>query len=188
MQTMNSKRVLAGMTAATMLLGLSTSALADQYRSGPVYDYAQVVSARPIVRQVTVQRPVRECWEDTRYYTTYDPAPGVAGGTFLGAIIGGVVGHQFGSGSGNDAATIAGTMIGGAVGNSIARKRAGGAYSTVEHAEPVTRCEVRYQSQVEERIDGYEVVYRYKGQKYATRMPYDPGNRIKVRVDIRPAG
>jgi hypothetical protein len=30
-------------------------------------------------------------------------------------------------------------------------------------------------------------MYRYHGQKYMTEMPYDPGNRIKVRVDIRPA-
>ena len=36
-------------------------------------------------------------------------------------------------------------------------------------------------------IDGYDVVYRYKGQRYATRMPYDPGDSLKVRVDIRPA-
>ncbi len=40
----------------------------------------------------------------------------------------------------------------------------------------------------EERIDGYDVVYRYRGQKYATRLPYDPGRELRVRVDVRPAG
>ena len=55
------------------------------------------------------------------------------------------------------------------------------------HGRPVERCETRYRSHQEERIDGYRVMYRYHGQKYVTEMPYDPGNRIKVRVDIRPA-
>ena len=185
---MNGKRLLAGIAAATMLFGFAATATAGDYRSRPVYDYAKVISVQPIVRYVTVQRPVQECWQDTQYYRTRHAAPGVAGGTLVGAIIGGVIGHQFGSGSGNDAATVAGSMIGAAIGNDAARRRAGGAYSTVEHARPVTRCETQYRSHREERVDGFDVVYRYKGQTYATRMPYDPGNRLKVRVDIRPAG
>ena len=44
------------------------------------------------------------------------------------------------------------------------------------------------QEHQEERIDGYRVVYRYNGQKYATELPYDPGREIRVRVDVRPAG
>jgi uncharacterized protein YcfJ len=52
----------------------------------------------------------------------------------------------------------------------------------------VERCETRYRNQREQRIDGYDVVYKYHGQRYSTRMPYDPGKRIKIRVDIRPAG
>ena len=50
------------------------------------------------------------------------------------------------------------------------------------------RCETRYREHREERIDGYRVLYRYRGQKYMTEMPYDPGNRLRVRVDIRPVG
>lgn len=184
---MNGKRALAGLAAATMLLGLSTAATADQYSNRRVYDYATVVSVQPVVRYVNVQTPVRECWEDTRYYTTRHAAPGVASGTLVGAIIGGVVGHQFGSGSGNDAATVAGSLIGAAIGNDTARRRTGAAYTTVEHAVPVQRCETQYRSHREERIEGYDVVYRYKGQRYSTRMPYDPGRKLKVRVDIRPA-
>lgn len=184
---MNGKRVITGLTAATLLIGFSGSALADRYGSGPVFDYAQVVSSQPVVRYVTVRQPVQECWDETRYYSTRTPAPGVASRTLAGAVIGGVIGHQFGSGSGNDAATVAGSMIGAAIGNQTAIRRAGGAYTTIEHATPVRRCETRYESRREERIDGYDVVYRYRGQKYATRMPYDPGRRIKVRVDIRPA-
>jgi len=31
------------------------------------------------------------------------------------------------------------------------------------------------------------VVYAYNGRKYSTRTPFDPGKRIKIRVDVRPA-
>jgi uncharacterized protein YcfJ len=185
---MNSKRVITGLAAAAMLLVFSTSAYADRHGSRPIYDYAHVISARPIVRYVTIKKPVQECWRDTEYYTTYHPAPRVAGGTLVGAVIGGVIGHQFGSGRGNDAATVAGSLIGAAIGGESARRRAGYAHTEVRHARPVQRCETRYRAHREQRVDGYDVVYRYRGQNYATRMPYDPGKRIKVRVDIRPAG
>lgn len=181
---MNSKRTIAGFAAATMLLTFSVTANAQR----PVYDYAKVISSEPIIRYVSVKTPVRECWQDTEYYTTYHRPPGEAGSTLAGAIIGGVVGHQFGGGSGKDAATVAGTLIGAAIGSNAAHRRAGYRYGPVTHARPVERCETHYRSHREERVDGYNVVYRYKGQKYATRMPYDPGRRIKVRVDIRPAG
>ncbi len=56
------------------------------------------------------------------------------------------------------------------------------------YSRPVRRCNTNYTSHQEERIDGYNVLYRYQGQKYATRMPYDPGKRLRIRVDVRPAG
>ena len=40
---------------------------------------------------------------------------------------------------------------------------------------------------IEERIDGYEVTYAYAGREYVTRMPYDPGERLRVRGDVTPA-
>jgi uncharacterized protein YcfJ len=48
------------------------------------------------------------------------------------------------------------------------------------------RCEVRYDETVEERIDGYRVTYEYNGRRQMTTLPYDPGDRIRVRVDVRP--
>ena len=60
-------------------------------------------------------------------------------------------------------------------------------YGVETVGRPVKRCETTFQSHREERIDGYRVTYRYKGQKYMTEMPYDPGRRMRVRVDIRPA-
>lgn len=36
------------------------------------------------------------------------------------------------------------------------------------------------------RLAAYEVDYMYKGSKYRSRMPHDPGNRIKLRVSVAP--
>ena len=157
----------------------------SRYAAEPVFDYARVLDVNPIIRYVTVTTPVKECWEETREYTVTHRAPGTVGKTLFGAIVGGVIGHQFGSGSGNDAATVAGSLIGASVANKAAR--ANGDYYETRHAEPVTRCETRYQTREEERIDGYRVIYAYKGQKYATTMPEDPGKRLRIRVDVRPA-
>ena len=159
---MTARRMTAGLAAAA-LLGVSTAALADHERglhratavslsgyaqesgrrSGPVYDYARVISAEPIVRYVTVTTPVRECWQETEYYTVDRPVPGAGASTLVGAIVGGVVGHQFGSGRGNDAATIAGTLIGAAIGNDTARHRYGADRVSTEYGRPVRRCETR---------------------------------------------
>jgi uncharacterized protein YcfJ len=180
---MNSKPKLAALASAAMLLGTSAAFASDDYAS---YDYAQVVSSQPIVNYVTVKTPVRECWEETQYYTVNSYPGRNAGGTLLGAVIGGVIGHQVGSGRGNDAATVAGSLIGAAIGNDASRKRHG-QYGVEQHSRPVERCKTSYREHREERIDGYRVTYRYHGQKYMTEMPYDPGNKLRVRVDIRPA-
>lgn len=198
---MNIKSIAAAVTFAA--LALSGTAFADHDRGryrpvaasiggyadrgpGAQYDYARVLSAEPVVRYVTVTTPVRECWEDTEYVTVDRHVPGSGAGTLVGAIVGGVIGHQFGSGRGNDAATVAGTLIGAAVGNDAVKRRHGERYT--EYARPVQRCKTVIRETEEERIDGYRVVYQYRGQKYATRMPYDPGRELRVRVDVRPAG
>lgn len=36
------------------------------------------------------------------------------------------------------------------------------------------------------RIVAYHVDYMYKGRKYRSRLPYDPGNKIKLRVSVQP--
>jgi uncharacterized protein YcfJ len=181
---------------ATLVLSLAaTTAQADHgYAVGKnrlgngIYDYARVLSAEPVIRYVTVTTPVKECWEETRHYTV-ERRPNTLGGTLLGAVVGGVVGHQFGSGSGNRLATAAGAVIGATVGDSVARKRAysRGYYGSTQYSEPVQRCATTYRTHEEERIDGYRVVYKYHGQKYSTRLPENPGRRIRIRVDVRPA-
>lgn len=175
-----------GLFIASLVLVAGTASAADYAYGGnrAVYDYAKVVSVKPVIRYVTVTTPVKECWEDVEHYTRRTPDAGRAGKTLFGAIVGGVIGHQFGSGNGNDAATVAGSLIGAAVANGSNRNAY---YQTTQYSRPVRRCETNYQSHEEERIDGYDVIYRYHGRKYATRTPFDPGKKLKIRVDVRPA-
>jgi uncharacterized protein YcfJ len=149
------------------------------------YDYAPVTRVEPIVRQVRVETPRRECWDEVRRVESrpHISDAAVGGRTLLGAAIGGVIGHQFGSGSGRDAATIAGALIGAGVGYDSAAKRS----SSGAREEVVQRCDMRYEQVYEERIEGYRVTYDYNGRELTTRLPYDPGEKIRVRVAVAPA-
>lgn len=179
--------VLAGLSVASMAMATPPSWSNSRHNRsyGDGYDYAPVVRTEPIIRQVRVETPRRECWDDVRTVESrpHISDPAVGGRTLLGSIIGGVIGHQFGSGSGRDAATIAGAAIGAGVGYDSARR----VYGSRETQEVVQRCEVRYEDEYEERIDGYRVTYEYHGREYTTRMPYDPGSKIRVRVAVAPA-
>ena len=150
-------------------------------RLGGDYDYARVVNVEPMRRRVRISEPVRECWDEPVYVSDGPLSPRHAGSTLLGGLIGGVVGNQIGSGRGRDAARIAGVLVGGAIGNNISHERQRGTY---DNERLVERCEVRYRDSLDERIDGYRVTYEYAGREYRTRMPYDPGERVRIRVDV----
>ena len=150
------------------------------------YDYAEVIDARPIIRQVRVERPVRECWQDVETRRVHTRRGGNPGAALAGGVIGGVIGNQFGSGRGNDAATIVGALVGAAIGSDSGRRhRHGPAYATESY--PVERCDTHIETTTEERVDGYDVTYVYNGQTLRTRMPNPPGERIRVRVSVAPA-
>lgn len=156
----------------------------DRYDRDAGYDYAKVVDVQPLTTRVRVTTPQRECWDETRY-DDRGSTRASAGGAILGAVIGGVIGHQIGSGRGRDAATAAGAVIGAGLGAHQAEKRAG---NPPPREYTVERCDTRYSEHWEERIDGYRVTYVYNGIRQVTEMPYRPGDRIRVRVDVRPAG
>jgi uncharacterized protein YcfJ len=179
--------VLTGLTASTLVLAAPPPWSKSRHNRShnDSYDYAPVVNVSPIVRHVRVERPRQECWEETQYVESrpHISDPAVGGRTLLGGIIGGVIGHQFGSGRGQDAATIAGAVIGSGVGYDSARRR----QTATSEERIVQRCATRYEKEYEERIDGYHVTYAYNGREFTTRMPYDPGEKIRVRVDVAPA-
>ena len=179
--------VLTGLTVASAAFATPPPGVGARYNrvANSDYDYAPVTHVEPIVRQVRIETPRRECWDDVRYVETRRGLsdPDVGARALVGGIIGGVVGHQFGRGRGRDAATVAGALVGASVGADAARRQAP---ANVEE-RVVQRCEVRYESEYEERIDGYRVTYEYNGREYTTRLPYDPGDKMRVRVAVAPA-
>lgn len=175
------------LTAALAASVTALPALADGGKHGRKgSDYAQVISAEPIYRSVRVSEPSRECREERvvlRDRPEYWMDNGT-GGAFIGAIAGGVAGHQFGKGRGKDAATALGALIGAGIGQRVALENSARPVERVVYEE---RCDVVERYRYEERVEGYDVAYRYNGRIYHTRMPYDPGKRIPVSVDVRPA-
>jgi len=158
-------------------------------------DSAAVVSVRAVTERTPVNR--QECWnEERRGYedrtvTRQDNGAPIGAGTVIGAIAGGVIGHQFGhSSGGRDRGTAAGAIVGGLVGNQIDRDNADNGPGTVTEVErrPVTREVERCRTvqEVREVPVGYDVRYRYGGREFMTRMPFDPGRRIRIAVDVNP--
>ena len=190
------KKFLVGFVAAACAVASAGAFAQDRYDRGygsryddGAYDYAKVVDVQPLTSRVRVSTPQRECWDETRYdeggYSPGPHGPQVAGSTLLGAAIGAVIGHQIGHGQGRDVATAAGAVIGAGIGHQQGMRR----YGAVSAPQPYTvqRCETRYQDEYQERIDGYRVTYLYHGRRQVTELPYNPGERIRVRVDVSPA-
>jgi uncharacterized protein YcfJ len=190
-------------SAAVISLVAAGGAFAQAYS-----DVAQVVSAQPIYERVSTPR--QECFNETVTVDRRTASPGyqnanytapapssertIGAGTILGAVIGGVVGHQFGnSGRGRDHGTVAGAVVGGIVGNSIENSQPRGTdnydpqparVDYTPETRTVQRCQTVNDSR--EQISGYNVTYRYNGRDYQTRMAYDPGQTLNVRVNLAP--
>ncbi len=130
--------------------------------------------------------------------------------TIVGGLLGGAIGNQIGRGEGRSIATVAGALIGAAIGHDVGQRRAderdgrtGDRYDDrydnrrddryddrnddrYGRSREVERCRVRHEERYEERIDGYRVTYEYHGREYTSRMNYDPGRQVRVRVDVFP--
>lgn len=172
------KRLLLSVSCAVSLMAQSAFAGHGQSER---FDYAKVVSAQPIYRQVSVQVPRQECWVEQVAYERNDSSSKSPTSMLLGAVIGGAIGHAVGR---NDrrSGTAIGAVLGGSIGNDIGNKNR---RSQVEYHDE-ERCETRQQTHYEDRLSGYDVTYRYKGEDYTTRMDQNPGKRIRVAVSVRP--
>ncbi len=143
--------------------------------AGDFDDYARVVNVTP--RYEKVNYPKREC------YTEYEQVrrERSIGGAVIGGITGGVIGGQIGKGSGRTAAAAVGAITGAIVGDRIDNDD----YDRVVE-RPVRTC--RKVDHWESRVNGYDVTYEYNGRTYTTVMPYDPGDRLPVSVNVTPRG
>ncbi len=144
---------------------------------------APVVDVQPQLRVVQVTVPQQVCWDEPVQHAARDHRRESFTPKILGGILGGVVGNQFGGGRGRTAMTVAGALLGASMGNDAARQRipAQATYTSFER-----RCKTEQVTHEEERADGYRVTYEYAGRRFTTRSPVDPGNSIRVRVQVEP--
>ena len=141
------------------------------------YAWADVLRVDPVYGVARTATPSTQCYDQQVVQQT----PGNKGvGTVLGAVVGGVLGSTIGHGRGNTAAIVGGAVAGGAVGNSVA---SGGQTYTSNQ----TVCQPVTQVAEQRQIIGYDVEYRYHGDVYMSRLSYDPGERLRVRVSVSPA-
>lgn len=134
---------------------------------------ARVVSATPVIAQVTVPKQV--CFDELRQ----NPPQSSGAGALIGAIAGGAMGNAVGKGAGKALATGIGIIGGAVVGDHVEND---GRPAT---ASAVRRCE--QQASYENRVVAYSVVYEFAGQRYTTQMSQEPGTTIPVLVTLTPA-
>ena len=170
--------------AVTLCAAATHVAIGAGYASGAGDDHvkmawADVLRVDPVYRYEQSTHPYDVC-DDAP--AEYQPDSGNrAAGTVLGAVVGGVLGSTVGKGDGRRAATVAGAVAGGAIGNSVARGE-GPAYG-----ESQRRCHPVANGPPDRRIAAYDVQYRYRGEVFMSRLDYDPGDRLRVRVIVEPA-
>ena len=180
---MKNRTLKASVLISALLTAATGNAFADRYQGNAFadrhQDYAKVIEVEPIYETVRTSYPQERCWEERR--SGWQRSSHSDGATVAGAIIGGVIGHQLGRGHGKDAATVAGAVLGGALAHDSARYDR----HSVQHS-PRKRCKVVESYKERREITGYDVTYRYRGQEYYTRTLHHPGERIAVRIDVKP--
>ena len=160
----------------TLLLGPALAQADHRGRGGSV-GYAEVTHVEPVYEEVGYEHPHEHCWDETLAHEER----GSATAPILGAIIGGAIGHQFGHGSSNKkVGAFVGAGLGAAIASDANRHRD-------QHYRVVRRCETVREVKWKKEVVGYDVTYRYHGREYHTRLPYDPGERLKVNVAVTPA-
>ncbi len=194
----------------------TTAAASSSVKTNRFTEYANVVNVRPVYREVSYRQPRKECWiEEEQHVIRYEGSAnkmssGTAsrthrrsrsgGDVLIGGIIGGVIGNQLGrhSGSGSrNGATVVGAIIGSALaseaGSRNARHRREQPHQQthqripVYSTRPVEHCKNIVETQYEQRLQGYDVTYEYRGQSFTTRMNRDPGQQLELQVTVRPA-
>jgi uncharacterized protein YcfJ len=138
--------------------------------TGHYYDYARVRSVSPIYETIEHRVP-----RQSNYRHSNDRHQRSATPAILGTIIGAAIGNQLGHHKSNKrVGAVAGGILGASIGSDIGNKH--------RYQNRPTQYDIEY----EERIVGYDVSYRYRGNTYHTTTREHPGKKIKLRLQFEP--
>ena len=140
---------------------------------------ATVVGVTPVSEQVN--HPTQQCWTETQQITQAAPAPHSPLGAIIGGVAGGLLGSTIGHGNGRIAAAAVGAGVGAITGDVVANQNSA---NTVTTTVPVQRC--RQIDSFEAVVTGYQVTFEYDGQRFSSRLPYNPGNQLRINVTVTP--
>ena len=193
LKTVSKTLIIAGVIGA---VSLPVTAKNYNQRNNAAFDYAKVVDVSPVVETYQVNHPVEKCWDERVSVREYDRSPRSKSATpvIAGAILGGLVGNRVGKrGGGNarDVATVAGAVLGGSIGRDVKLRNRGKydrnyskghrtSYKTVQH------CELQDSYVTKEKVVGYDVAYKYRGNVFYTQLDQHPGDKIKVKITVDP--
>ena len=161
--------------SGALLLSLSIGFATNSHAQSQTV-YADVLNRTPVMENIQKSVPKRVCYQEqvvTQSSKSYTPS-------ILGGIVGAAVGNEFGKGRGKDLATVAGTVLGASVGRDVQNRNA------QNHTATVERCHTEQEYIYEERVTGWRVTYEYNGQTYVTRTDRDPGESIRLNIQIQP--
>ncbi|MBN8715561.1 glycine zipper 2TM domain-containing protein [Thermomonas sp.] len=122
-------------------------------------------------------------------YRPYGDNAGRSMATIAGGVIGAVLGSRIGGGSGQIAATAVGSMVGGIAGRQIydqSQRNRAPRTATVRVCDPEPVRDGYGGYRGDSGVRAYDVTYEYNGRRYTRRMDYNPGDRIRVRVEVMP--
>jgi uncharacterized protein YcfJ len=137
-------------------------------------------------------------YRDDRYYDgryrgeggQYGTETGRNVATVIGGLVGAALGSKVGGGSARYATAAVGSMVGGMAGREIyetsQRNKQPPRRARVTVCDPVREGDYARYPTGADNVTAYDVTYEYAGRQYITRTTYHPGDRIRVRVDVRP--
>ena len=176
------------------------------------YDYGRVIRVKPVYYKNTHHSHGAQCYRHEKRYNrgrhqhgshshyqgSHHKGSNTAASTVTGAVVGGVVGNVLASNSKKrDVATVAGAVIGGVIGHELAQNNHShhGNHHQGHHQQAagltmliiISAVTVRNMAHHHRKIKGYNVTYRYKGEKFKAFTHHHPGNRIRIQVQVTPA-
>jgi len=179
----NTIRKFAFTTMTAVSLGAGSILVSAAAYGQTEYVYAEVLQTRPIYQSVTVSTPRQQCWQE-QVQVRESHRSGSRTPVLVSTVIGGAIGNAVGN---NKSSRRVGTVVGAALGHSVGRD----IVSANSHPQPVRyqtvqHCDTVNEYRNEERLTGYQVVYRYNGAERSVHMDHDPGDRIRLRVQVEP--
>jgi uncharacterized protein YcfJ len=164
-------------------------------------DYGRVLQAEPVYKTIYINQPHQECWTQynkhdrhNRQYPRHNDRHSSehrgAGGAIAGALVGGVIGNNIGRGHNRKLAAITGSVIGAAIGsgynNNNIRHNHPSKQSHNRHHKSRQQCRNTSTRHAQQKLQGYDVSYSYRGEVYNTFTSRHPGRRIRLSINISP--